>query len=232
MAEEQNAGKGESTSEPGFARGARTKPEPPSHQAKDPPDENPDVTELLLEWAAGHHGALDELLPILYAELRSMADRSLRRERSNHTLQATALVNEAYLRLINQDRIQWRNRAQFLGIASEMMRRILVDHARRRQAAKRDGGLRITLEDGVASARDARAATRIVDLVALDEALSRLQAIDPRQARIVEMRYFAGLKVEETAAVLDISSRTVKREWQMARAWLKRELSQSPADNS
>ncbi|MCG8458765.1 MAG: sigma-70 family RNA polymerase sigma factor [Holophagales bacterium] len=182
------------------------------------------VTELLLKWGDGDEAALDRLLPVMYSELRSMADRSLRRERSNHTLQATALVNEAYLRLVNQDRIQWRNRAQFLGIAAEMMRRILVDHARKRQAAKRDGGLRMTLDEGVASVPKAGSATREVNLVALDAALSRLQKVDPRQARIVELRYFAGLKVEETAEVLEISSRTVKREWQMARAWLKREL--------
>jgi RNA polymerase sigma factor (TIGR02999 family) len=183
------------------------------------------VTELLLKWGSGDEAALDRLLPMMYSELRSIADRSLRRERSNHTLQATALVNEAYLRLVNQDRIQWRNRAQFLGIAAEMMRRILVDHARKRQAAKRDGGLRMTLEEGVASMPQSGSATREVNLVALDEALQRLQKVDPRQARIVELRYFAGLKVEETAEVMDVSPRTVKREWQMARAWLKRELS-------
>ncbi|MEO1370253.1 MAG: ECF-type sigma factor, partial [Acidobacteriota bacterium] len=158
-----------------------------------------DVTELLLRWGDGSPEALDQLLPVLYAELRSMATRSLRKERSSHTLQATALVNEAYLRIVNQDRIHWQNRAQFLGVASEIMRRILVDHARRRQAAKRDGGVRITLEDGLSSARGAGSATREVNLIALDEALTRLHELDPRQARIVEMRYFAGLKIEETA---------------------------------
>lgn len=188
-------------------------------------DETRVVTDLLLAWGEGNEAALDRLLPMLYSELHSMADRSLRRERSNHTLQATALVSEAYLRLVNQDRIQWRNRAQFLGIAAEMMRRILVDYARKRQAAKRDGGLRMTLDEGVASVPKAGSATREVNLVALDEALKRLHRVDPRQAKIVELRYFAGLKVEETAEVLGISARTIKREWQMARAWLKRELS-------
>lgn len=190
------------------------------------PETIEDVTDLLLRWSDGNkQEALDQLLPVLYAELRSMADRSLRKERSGHTLQATALVNEAYLRIVNQDRIRWQNRAQFFGVASEMMRRILVDHARRRQAAKRDGGVRITLEDGISSRQGAGSATREVNLIALDEALTRLQQLDERQARIVEMRYFAGLKVEETAEVLGLSARTVKREWQMARAWLKRELS-------
>ncbi|MEM8995874.1 MAG: sigma-70 family RNA polymerase sigma factor [Acidobacteriota bacterium] len=183
-----------------------------------------DVTELLLRWGDGSSEALDQILPVLYAELRSMATRSLRKERSGHTLQATALVSEVYLRIVNQDRIRWQNRAQFLGVASEIMRRILVDHARRRRAAKRDGGVRITLEDGLSSARGAGSATREVNLIALDEALTRLHDLDPRQARIIEMRYFAGLKIEETAEVLAVSPRTVKREWQMARAWLKREL--------
>ncbi|MEO1084916.1 MAG: sigma-70 family RNA polymerase sigma factor [Acidobacteriota bacterium] len=183
-----------------------------------------DITDLLLRWGDGSPEALHQLLPVLYAELRSMAKRSLRKERAGHTLQATALVNETYLRIVNQDRIHWQNRAQFFGVASEIMRRILVDHARRRQAAKRDGGVRLTLEDGLASARGAGSATREVNLIALDEALTRLQGLDPRQARIIELRYFAGLKIEETAEVLGVSSRTVKREWQMARAWLKREL--------
>lgn len=191
-----------------------------------------DVTELLLRWSddGEKKEALEKLLPVLYAELRSMADRSLRKERSGHTLQATALVNEAYLRIVNQDRIRWQNRAQFFGVAAEMMRRILVDHARRRQAAKRDGGLRITLEDGLSMRQGAGSTTREVHLIALDEALHRLHELDERQARIVEMRYFAGLKVEETAEVLGLSARTVKREWRMARAWLKRELADAPAE--
>ncbi|MEM1176866.1 MAG: sigma-70 family RNA polymerase sigma factor [Acidobacteriota bacterium] len=202
------------------AAGGDGSAEPPDADDSDPED----ITELLLRWGEGRPEALDQLLPVLYAELRAMATRSLRKERSGHTLQATALVNEAYLRIVNQDRIRWQNRAQFFGVASEMMRRILVDHARRRQAAKRDGGVRITLEDGLSGARGAGSATREVNLIALDEALTRLQDLDPRQARIVEMRYFAGLKIEETAEVLGVSARTVKREWQMARAWLKREL--------
>ncbi|MEM1205455.1 MAG: sigma-70 family RNA polymerase sigma factor [Acidobacteriota bacterium] len=189
-----------------------------------------DVTQLLLDWRQGDRGALERLMPVVYDELRKMAERSLRKERSNHTLEASGLVNEAYLRLVSQDRIHWQNRAQFLGVAGELMRRILVDHARKRQAAKRDGGLRMTLDEGVAPVRDRGSATRVVNLLTLDDALTRLAALDSRQARIVELRYFAGLKVEEAAEVMGISARTVKREWQMARAWLKRELSWGDSD--
>ncbi|MEM8932392.1 MAG: sigma-70 family RNA polymerase sigma factor [Acidobacteriota bacterium] len=185
-----------------------------------------ELTQLLVAWGDGDGEALDRLVPRVYTELRRLAERSLRRERRDHTFQATDLVNEAYLRLVRQDRIQWRNRAQFLGIAAELMRRVLVDHARKRQAAKRDGGIRMTLDEGLAGSGSA---SREVRLVALDEALSRLAALDPRQARIVELRYFAGLTVEETAEVVGVSSRTVKREWQVARAWLKRELSRGEA---
>ncbi len=178
-----------------------------------------EVTEWLAAWNDGDPAAFDELVALVYLELRHMAGRALRRERANHTLQATALVHEAYLRLLAQNRIQWRNRAQFLGVAGGLMRRILVDHARRRQADKRDGGLRVTsLEPAVSPSE------RFLDLLLLDEALSRLQLRDSRQARIVELRYFAGLKVAETAELLGVSTRTVKREWMMARAWLKREI--------
>ena len=189
--------------------------------------ESGDVTQLLLAWRGGDQQALEQLMPRVYEELRRMAERSLRRERSGHTLHSTALVNEVYLRLVAQDRVHWQNRAQFLGIAGELMRRILVDHARKRQAAKRDGGLRLTLDEGLTPVPDRGSATRVVNLLALDDALHRLQELDPRQARIVELRYFAGLKVEETAEVLGLSPRTVKREWQMARAWLKREMAWS-----
>lgn len=185
-------------------------------------DTREELTELLVAWGEGEEGALDRLVPRVYTELRKLAARSLRRERREHTFQATDLVNEAYLRLVRQDRIQWKNRAQFLGIAAELMRRVLVDHARKRQAAKRDGGIRLTLDERIAGSGSA---TREVRLVALDEALSRLAVVDERQARIVELRYFAGLTVEETAEVVGVSGRTVKREWQVARAWLKRELS-------
>lgn len=178
------------------------------------------VTHLLMAWGDGDPHALDELVSQVYGELLQIADRALRRERSDHTLEPTALVHEAFMRLSNQDRIHWRNRSQLMGVVGELMRRILVDHARRRRADKRDGGIRLTLQEGLAPGRE----DRIVDLLMLDDALTRLQALDPRQAKIVELRYFAGLKVEETAEALDLSTRTVKREWAMARAWLKREL--------
>ncbi len=178
-----------------------------------------DVTDWLVAWNQGDPQAFDELVALVYAELKQMAGRALCRERANHTLQATALVHEVYLRLLAQNRIEWRNRAQFLGVAGGLMRRILVDHARRRLAEKRDGGLRVTFQEPAV-----RPPERFLDLLLLDEALSCLQLRDPRQARIVELRYFAGLKIVETAEVLGVSARTVKREWMMARAWLRREI--------
>ncbi len=181
--------------------------------------EDGELTRLLHSWTEGDETAMDELAERIYGELRKMAGRALRRERSEHTLQATALVHEAFMRLLAQDRIRWRNRSQFLGISAQLMRRILVDHARRRQAAKREAGLKITLGDDVAAA-DSKA----MELLMLDRALARLQEIDLRQARIVEMRYFAGLKIEETAEVLGVSVRTVKRDWTLAKAWLRREI--------
>ena len=200
--------------------------------AEQPPDANlrkpgapatPGVTELLRAWGGGDQRALDELLPVVYEELRRQAQRYLRRERDGHSLQATALVHEAYIRLVDQRRMQWQGRAQFFGIAAQLMRRVLVDHARARHAEKRGGpnvSLVQPLEEATAAAQESD-----VDLLALDDALTRLAELDPRQAKVVELRYFSGLGIEETAEVLGISPATVKREWAMARAWLKRELS-------
>lgn len=183
-----------------------------------------EVTSLLLAWRAGDMAAGEQLAPIIYAELHLQAVRAMRREDSAHTLQATALVNEAYLRLIDQRRVEWRNRAHFFGIAAQLMRRILVDHARTRQAAKRGGGARaVTLSDIEAAARDGWSDDGN-EVLAVHEALERLATFDADQARLVELRYFAGLTIEETAEELNISPATVKREWAIARGWLKREL--------
>lgn len=178
-----------------------------------------DVTQLLLDWSNGDQQALDQLLPLVYDELHRLAEHYMRRERPDHTLQPTALVHEAYLRLIDQQRVRWRNRAHFFAIAAQAMRRILVDHARRHQARKRGSGQRVPLDE-------ARAVPSLpeMDLVALDEALTRLAEFDPRQSRIVELRFFGGLSIEETASVLQLSPATVKREWQLAKAWLYRAL--------
>ncbi|HZU25425.1 MAG TPA: sigma-70 family RNA polymerase sigma factor [Bryobacteraceae bacterium] len=178
------------------------------------------VTQLLLDWRGGHREALDALTPLVYDELRRMARRHLQRERPGHTLQSTALVNEAFVKMINQE-VSWQNRAHFFAMAAQFMRRILVDHARGRHAAKRGGeaACRLTLDEGVALTSQ-----REVDVMALDSALERLAALDPQQGRIVELRFFGGLSIEETAEVLEISPATVKREWAMARAWLFREL--------
>lgn len=184
-----------------------------------------DVTRMLVDWSTGHKEALDQLMPLVYDELRRLAARYLRRERPDHTLQPTALVHEAYLRLVDQNRVHWQNRAHFLGIAATMMRRILINHAQSHQAAKRGGG-RYTLSlDAAADWVDERDVDRGVDLVGLDEALTRLTPIDNRQSRIVELRFFGGLTIEETAEVLGISPATVHREWRMAKAWLRREIS-------
>jgi RNA polymerase sigma-70 factor, ECF subfamily len=188
------------------------------------------VTEILRQWNRG--GAADEaastLLPLVYAELRRRAAMYLRRERHGHTLQPTALVHEAYLRLADQRHVQWQNRGHFFGVAAQAMRRILVDHARTRQRLKRGGDAdRVTLHDV-----DAVADTRDVELIDLDRALTELQSQDPDQARIVEMRYFAGLTVEETAEALGISPATVKREWTMARAWLFARLRDRPGSTA
>jgi RNA polymerase sigma factor (TIGR02999 family) len=182
------------------------------------------VTQLLLAWRSGDTGAGERLLPVVYDELRRQAERAMRRENEAHTLQATALVHEAYLRLVDQRRVEWKSRAHFFGIAAQVMRRILVDHARGRLADKRGAGAkRITLEDAnVGAAEEAGSAVEVLDL---HDALERLAALDATQARVVELRYFSGLNIEETAEALDISPATVKREWSVARAWLRRELS-------
>ena len=179
------------------------------------------VTQLLLGWGQGDKEALDRLVPIVYDELRRQAARYLRRERVGHTLQTTALIHEAYLRLVDQKNVHWQNRAHFFGIAAQLMRRILVDHARTKKRAKRGGSdVRVSLGDvqAVVKGKD-------LDVVALDEALDRLSEIDEQQSKIVELRFFSGLTVEETAEVLGISTATVKRDWSMARAWLHREIS-------
>jgi RNA polymerase sigma factor (TIGR02999 family) len=177
------------------------------------------VTELLAQWRAGDPSALEALIPLVYAELHRIAHHYLRGERHGHTLQSTALVNEAYLRLVSQVPGQIDNRTHFLGVAAHVMRQILVDHARAERAAKRDGGTRVELDESVHPRHCVD-----VDVLALDEALKGLAQLDRDQCRIVEMRFFAGLSVEETAAVMDVSPATVKREWALARAWLSREL--------
>lgn|SRR5215467_9941004 len=179
-----------------------------------------EVTRWLIAGNAGDARALEALLPLVYDELHRQAVRFFHRERAGHTLQPTALVHEVYLRLINQHEVNWQNRAQFFGIAAEMMRRILVSHARGRQAEKRGGAAqRITLDEGVAATPE-----RDLNLLALDEALTRLGQLDPQKSRIVELRFFTGLSVEETAEVMGVSPRTIDRQWQTAKAWLYREI--------
>jgi RNA polymerase sigma factor (TIGR02999 family) len=180
------------------------------------------VTQLLKDWNEGDQAALDRLMPLVYAELRRLANNYLRRERANHTLQPTALVNEAYMRLVDQKNARWQNRAQFFGVAAQLMRRILVDHARLHQALKRGGSdqerLSLTNIERVADKPD-------IDLLALHEALNELAEVDPQQSRIVELKFFGGLSIEETAEVLGIGHATVERDWKMARAWLRSKLS-------
>lgn len=181
-----------------------------------------DVTERLLRWSSGDEAALQQLMPLVYDECRQIAERQMRRERTEHTLSPTALVNELYLRLVDQRRTTWKSRAQFFGIAAQLMRRVLVDHARSRLAQKRDGARVMVSLDAAA---DVETPGPIADLLAIDEALTKLGTLDQDQQRIVELRFFAGLTVEETAHVLGRSPRTVKREWQLAKAWLYRALS-------
>ena len=200
----------------------------------EPRDER--VTELLVSWSSGDQRALAELMPLVYGELRRLADRQLRGERPNHTLQRTALVHEAYMRLISQRNVSWQSRAQFIGLAAQLMRRILIDHARGKRRAKRGGGIAplsldqtgVVLgapdEDGARGEALEFAADPTVDLSAIDEVLKRLEVLDPKQGRIVELRFFGGLSIEETAEVVGVSPATVKREWALARAWLRREL--------
>lgn len=193
---------------------------PREHNGPEPSQS--EVTRLLLAWRGGDYSVADQLLRVVYAELHRQANRAMRREGSAHTLQATALVNEAYLRLVDQRRVEWRNRAHFFGVAAQLMRRILVDHARARLAAKRGSGVSM-LSLGDVGARDEGIETD-VDVLALHDALEKLAALDPEQARLVELRYFSGLSIEETAEALQVSPATVKREWASARAWLRREL--------
>jgi len=182
-----------------------------------------DVTRLLREWQAGSAPALEQLIPLVYDELHALASRHLSRERRDHTLQTTALVNEAFLKLAGQREVDWQSRAHFFGIAAKLMRRILVDHARRDGRVKRGGGApHLPLDDFDPPAP--QAAVEPVDACVLDMALARLEALDPQQGRVVELRFFAGMTVEETAAVMGLSPATIKREWAVARAWLYREL--------
>ncbi len=179
-----------------------------------------DITTLLVRWGRGDQEALDALTPLVYQELRRLANGYLRRERQDHTLEGTVLVHEAYLRLIDQNQVEWRSRNHFYALAAELIRRILVDHARARVAAKRGGSnIKLSLDESLAPAQE-----KEQDLVSLDDALNALADADSQQSRIVELRYFGGLTIEETADVLGISPATVKRDWVMAKAFLKREM--------
>lgn len=179
-----------------------------------------ELTQLLIDWSKGDQAALDKLVPYVYDELRRLARHYMRRERPGHTLQTSALVNEAYLRLVDQT-VSWENRAHFLGIAARLMRQILVDHARAHNYAKRGGGAEKVSLDQAADLAQARAS----DLIALDDAMNSLAQMDPQQSRIVELKFFGGLTIEETAEVVGLSHATVEREWSAARAWLRREMS-------
>jgi RNA polymerase sigma factor (TIGR02999 family) len=182
------------------------------------------VTALLVSWGAGDESALSQLIPLVHGELRRLARRLMRGERDGHTLQTTALVNEAYMRLVDLSRVRWQDRAHFFAISARLMRRILVDHARSRKYIKRGGGTRQIVFDEALVLPHERAA----DLVALDDALEALAAVDPRKSQVVELRYFGGLSVEETAESLGVSGETVMRDWRLAKAWLLRELSREP----
>jgi RNA polymerase sigma factor (TIGR02999 family) len=181
---------------------------------------SPDVTQVLSDWSNGDPTALDRLIPLVYRELEKRAKRYLRRERAGHSLETGVLVHECYLRLVDQSRMNWQNRSQFYGVAAEIMRRILVDHAKRKRAAKRGGdATRVTLGDSHGAIED-----RQVEVLALDDALARLSSKDAQAARVVELRVFGGLSVQEVAEVSGISPATVKRDWTAAKAWLRREL--------
>lgn len=188
------------------------------------PDSSAQITRLLDNWHQGDTKARDEVIPLIYDRLRRMARQRLWHQRPDHTLQSAALVNEAYLRLVQQTSPEWQNRAHFFGVAAQMMRNILVDYARNRLAAKRGGGAqRLSLETEFAPTQQ-----REIDLVALDDALNKLASLDEQQSRLIELRYFGGLSIEETAKVMGVSPATVKREWATARAWLQRELRSRP----
>jgi len=180
------------------------------------------ITQMLKQWSEGNQQVLDQLLPLVYEELRRQASRYLRREREGHTLQTTALINEAYLKLIDQKNVDWQNRSHFFAIAAQAMRRILVDYARERHREKRGGAAEnLPIEEAAFVVSNEKS----VDLIALDEALTRLSRFDARQARVVELRYFSGLSIDETAEVLNVSNVTVRRDWNLAKAWLHREIS-------
>lgn len=188
-------------------------------------DDQKPVTELLLSWSKGDLEAREELMPLVYDELRRLAASYLRRERPDHTLQPTALVNEAYLKLIEEKSVNWQSKSHFFGVAAKLMRRILVDHARSHLAEKRGSGMpKVGLTEAIAMSKEQPA-----DLLALDESLSKLAELDPQQGKIVELRVFAGLSVEETAELLKISPATVKRDWAVAKAWLLREVHKAEA---
>lgn len=183
-----------------------------------PPQE---VTQLLVDWGNGNQAALDRLMPVVYTELRQLAHWYMRRERPDHTMQTTALIHEAYLRLVDQNQVRWQHQAHFFGIAARLMRQILIEHARSHTRAKRGGGVGTISLDEAAIVSQARA----TELLALDDALERLATIDPRKSQVVELRFFGGLSVEEAAQVLNIAPNTVLRDWRMAKAWLRREIS-------
>jgi len=179
-----------------------------------------EITEQLIAWSKGDAAALDKLIAAVYQELRRMADHYLRGERAGHSLQPTALVHEAYLRLIDQTKVEWQNRAHFFGVAAQMMRRILIDHAKTKHRVKRGGdAVKVSLDEGATITQE-----RAAELVALDDALKILSELDERKGRIVELRYFGGLTVEETAQVLGVSDKTVMRDWNLAKAWLYQQL--------
>jgi RNA polymerase sigma-70 factor, ECF subfamily len=187
-----------------------------------------EITQLLIEWNNGSQDALDQLYPLVYEELRRLAHRYMSRERPGHTLQTTAVVHEAYLRLIDQKHVQWQNRAHFFAIAAQMMRRILITHAQSRAYAKRSGGaFKVSLDEAAILSQE-----RTGELLALDEALKSLTVLDPRRSQVVELRFFGGLSNEEIAEVLKISPNTVTRDWNVAKAWLYRELSKEQEDEA
>jgi RNA polymerase sigma-70 factor (ECF subfamily) len=187
-----------------------------------------EVTQLLAKLSAGDSAASSRLITLVYAELRAMAGRCMRRERPDHTLQATVLVHEAFLRLAGQDGIEWQNRAHFFGLAARVMRRVLLDYAREHRAKKRSGAaIRVTLDDGLLVSED-----HLENVLLLDECLKKLAAVDPQQSRLVELRFFAGMTVEETAEVMGISTATVKREWSHAKAWLSRAMKRTSFDGA
>lgn len=187
-----------------------------------------EVTQLLADWGKGDRSALDKLFPLVHAELRRIARRQMSQERDGHTLQATALVNEAYLKLAGQQEFEWQNRGHFFAVCAQVMRHILIDHARAQARDKRGGGaVQVSLDDAVVMPQE-----QVEHFVALDEALRSLERVDAQKSKIVELRYFGGLNIEETAEVLDISPRTVRREWQRSKAWLYRMITEGTADET